>query len=112
MKTAREMSMAVGPCWGDGISGPKQCDESFQCELHHNIEIAIQDAERMARVDAMQDWYLKANEGMNKHQYDLGVAAERERCAKIAENTYIDNLRSQSHEGLRLSIADAIREGK
>ena len=35
--------------------------------------------------------------------------AALEEAAKIAENTPIDIFRSQTHEGLRLSIADRIR---
>jgi hypothetical protein len=41
--------------------------------------------------------------------YEMGREEENEECAKITEITPVAILRSQSHEGLRLSIADAIR---
>lgn len=34
MDKAEETARNTGPCWGDGLVAPKQCDESFMCELH------------------------------------------------------------------------------
>lgn len=57
MAPSRAEEIKKIPCWGDGISGPKQCDESFECELHHRIKEAITQA----------------------------IAEQKERDAKIAE---------------------------
>lgn len=41
--------------------------------------------------------------------FKAGFKAAQEKAAKIAENEPINILRSQSHEGLRLSISERIR---
>jgi hypothetical protein len=79
--TAAELVKKI-PCWGDGIAGPKQCDESFECELHSHIHDVMNLAAQAAREEEQSLWRLD-HDLQTKKAYASGAEAMREKAAKV-----------------------------
>lgn len=137
MTPAEQKARETGPCWGDGIVAPKQCDESYLCELHGRFAQALtefaEERVKEARKNCLEAYHCccaKTKSGVQqarKEGYadglgDLskevtkavhsGAESMRERCANAALMTYkydADPMGSRRELDCSQRIADAIR---
>lgn len=80
MTSPDEIARGIAPCWGDGIAGPKECDEVYQCELHFRLAAALAEygdkavAEyAKASVDGWRKRFIEADaEGYRRGVKDYG----------------------------------------
>lgn len=84
MKTAEEVARETGPCWGDGIAAPKQCDEVYLCELHGRFAQALTAFRDDGVKEALEDHIAIAHYEEKKIRAE-GRKEGREEAAKRAE---------------------------
>lgn len=87
--TPEERARKCGPCWGDGLVSPKQCDEVYMCELHQRFEETIREAEKEA-VDKDREannWFNEVQilKDQTSGAFSRGRASMREEAADLVE---------------------------
>ena len=90
-KTAEGVARATGPCWGDGIVAPRQCDEVYMCELHGGFAQALESyADSVAEEQLDRQSVLLNKVGMDEAEqygYSKGFRAGQKRMRERAMKT-------------------------